>query len=70
MLLLIFVRMLELDLSNCCMCSSKSAILSFEFEEALAYVAIVLTFEVISCHVPSISSTFAVTPRFPLVPTS
>lgn len=30
----------------------------------------VLTLDVISCHVPSMLSTLAVTPRFPLVPTS
>ena len=33
-------------------------------------VAIVLTFEVISCHTPSTFSTRAVTPRLPFVPTS
>lgn len=30
----------------------------------------VLTLDVISCQVPSMLSTLAVTPRFPLVPTS
>ena len=30
----------------------------------------VLTFDVISCHVPSMLSTLAVTPRLPFVPTS